>query len=347
MYLPIHHDKAAEVPELSGFSANDWHALAGFWHPVAIASEVGDAPVAARLLDVDLVVYRTREGLCVSRDACPHRGSRLSGGWLDESATALVCPMHGHHYGADGRCTLIPSMGDGARIPEKMRLHTYRSAERYGLVWVCLKPEATRAMPDWALLDSPAEGWTRVDVPKERWRAAASRHTENFNDVAHLSWVHTKSFGNRARPKIDAYQVERTDYGLRMETRYLEVERGFNSAQLGEREVRYEYELTYPFATQLRVDYSTDTTSYFYDVASPVSARESDIYQIALTNLPDASDYAKFQLVVNNEDRPLVEGQTPWQVPLGPTYEVSVPSDRLSVQYRRDLTELFGLGAKA
>lgn len=349
MYLPIQHSKASEFPPESGFSESDWHILASFWHPVAVSSEVQDAPVAARLLGVSLVVYRTREGLCVSRDACPHRGARLTLGWLDENRDALVCPMHGHHYRSDGRCTAIPSMGtEDVRIPERMRLHTYLSAERYGFVWVCLKPEPRRALPEWPLLEPVAAPWKRIEIPKGNWLASASRHCENFNDVGHLSWVHMQTFGNRARPRVEPYQVERTDYGLRMELPYVEVERGFNDDHEGERETQYVYELTYPFASHLRVDYDATMTSHYFDIASPVSAHECDIYQINLTNVPGAGpDYAKYQMLTNDEDAPLVESQTPWQVPLDPAYEVSVPADRFSNQYRRDLVTLFGLGAAA
>lgn len=347
MYIPIHQGKGPEVLLDSGYSESDWQILAGFWHPVAISSEVRDAPVAARLLGVDLVVYRTREGLCVSRDACPHRGSRLSLGWLDEEGTALVCPMHGHHYGSDGRCVLIPSMGsENVRIPERMHLHTYLSAERYGFVWACLKPEALRPLPHWPLLEPVTLPWKRIEIPKGHWKASASRHCENFNDVGHLSWVHMKTFGNRDRPRIEPYPVERTGYGLRMEMPYVEVERGFNDDHAGERVTRYVYELTYPFASHLQVDYNAEMTSHYFDVASPVSARETDIYQINLTNVPGANDdYAKYQMLTNDEDQPMVESQTPWQVPLDLAYEVSVPADRFSTQYRRDLVELFGLGA--
>jgi vanillate O-demethylase monooxygenase subunit len=239
-------------------------------------------------------------------------------------------------------------MGDGARIPERMRLQTFLSAERYGFVWACLKEQPTRPLPHWPMLEPVGSGWKRIEHPRERWKASAGRQCENFNDVAHFAWVHLKTFGNPGRPEIAPYDVQRTEYGLRAEIPYVEVERGFNSDVQGERSVRYTYELTYPYATQLRVDYNAETTSYFYDVASPISATECEVYGMSLTNSPDAGDdYADYSLLINQEDRPLVEGQVPSLVPLGPGDEVSTPSDRLSIQYRRDLVELFGLGAQA
>jgi hypothetical protein len=38
------------------FDPRDWAVLARCWHPVARADELGDKPIQAQLLDVDLVV---------------------------------------------------------------------------------------------------------------------------------------------------------------------------------------------------------------------------------------------------------------------------------------------------
>jgi len=345
---------AAEYPTASGIREADWHILAGFWHPVAFSSELADGPVATKLLDVELVVYRTNDGVSVAKDLCVHRGARLSRGWMDSSGDCIVCPYHGLHYDGAGRCVLIPANPpDRPPPPATMRLVSYRAAERYGIVWACLKPEPLRPLPDWPLLDAPGADWAVIQIPKGRWATTASRHCENFNDIAHISWVHMKTFGNRARPAVPDYTLEQTDYGLYMELPYVEVERGFND-DLGERErdVRYYHCLTYPFATDLRVEYATDDgdgflTSHFYDIGSPVSARETDIYQITATNIPGATaeDYAAYQLVTNSEDVAVVESQRPEDVPLNLRAEIHIPADKLSIRYRRDLVELFGLGS--
>jgi len=216
-----------------------------------------------------------------------------------------------------------------------------------------MKPEPIRPLPEWPHLDEFGPEWLRIQIPKGKWAATASRHCENFNDIAHISWVHMKTFGNRARPVVPDYTLEQTDYGLYMELPYIEVERGFND-DLGEREreVFYRHHLTYPFATDLEVDYYEDDgesffTSHFFDIGSPVSARLTDIYQISLTDIPGATveDYAEYQLVTNSEDIVIVQGQRPEEVPLNLAAEFHIPADKLSIRYRRDLVEMFGLGA--
>ena len=215
---------AAEYPAGSHIRESDWHVLAGFWHPVAFSSEVGEGPVASRLLDVDLVVYRTSEGVAVARDLCVHRGSRLSGGWISDDGDCIVCPYHGLHYDRSGQCTRIPANApDRPPPPKTMRLFSYLATERYGIVWACMKPEPIRPLPDWPHFEDYGPEWLRIQIPKGTWAATASRHCENFNDIAHLSWVHMKTFGNRARPVVPDYTLKQTDYGLYMELPYLEV----------------------------------------------------------------------------------------------------------------------------
>ena len=228
MYLPSDYTTANDYPRDCSISENDWHILASFWHPVAFSSELADKPKAAKLLDVELVIYRTGDKITVARDKCPHRGTKLSLGWMDDSNINIVCPFHGNHYDGIGACTKIPSMDQNKAIPKKMCLTSYKVEERYGLIWTCMKSDARHPLPEWELLENYGEEWIRIELPKEKWQASASRHCENFNDIAHLSWVHMKTFGNRERPEIPDYKLDKTEFGLRMELPYIEVERGFH-----------------------------------------------------------------------------------------------------------------------
>lgn len=336
---------ASALPRHCTFSENDWRILASFWHPVIFSSEVSNKPCRARLLDLDLVVFRTSEGIGVARDLCPHRGTRLSQGWVE--GANLVCPMHGLHFAADGRCTRIPSMEEPYRIPDKMRLQSCLAVERYGMVWVCLSGDPVHPLPDWdAVTENPA---SLNFLPNDVWNAAASRHVENFNDLAHFPWVHAGTFGGDKNAPIPRHDVERTDYGLRFEVGYIE---GANRYQDGfegdQREVKYIYELTYPFATLLIVEPDGTTDRYYIaDVVCPESAHISRIFQIMsdTTGTSDRDYWIKDQFLINEEDRPMVEEQRPEDLPLDLTAEMHIPADRVSLEYRRGLVDRFGLGA--
>jgi vanillate O-demethylase monooxygenase subunit len=339
------HKHTTALPRRCSFQATDWHILASFWHPVMYAHEVSDKPCRARLLDVDLVVFRTAEGLAVARDLCPHRGTRLSQGRVDGSN--LICPMHGLHFAADGRCTRIPAMGEPQRIPPKLRLQSCLVAERYGLVWACLNPEPIHPLPSWAGLEDMSV--KKLFLPSDVWQAAAARHVENFNDLAHFPWVHTGSFGGDKDAPVPRHDVERTDFGLRFSVQYRE---GANRYQDGvaasERVVKYTYELTYPFATLLIMEPDQSTDRYFLaDVVCPESAYVSRIFQVMsdTAGMPDPDHWLKDQSLINDEDRPMVEEQKPEDLPLDLAAEMHIPADRVSLEYRRGLVDRFGLGA--
>ncbi len=337
--------RASELPRDCSFSESDWHILAGFWHPVAYAHEVLDKPVRVRLLDVDMVVFRTSDGVGAARDLCPHRGTRLSQGWIQDDQ--LVCPMHGLHFGRDGRCTRVPSMGEAQRIPAKMRLQSALVEERYGLIWVCLKPEPIWPLPDWPGIRDPA--LRKVHVPYDTWKAAASRHVENFNDLAHFPWVHIQTFGGDRKAPVPDYEVETTPWGLTFDFPYRE---GFNRFKDGvegsERDVIYTYEMTWPFSTLIIIaPVDSEMRFYFADTVCPVSARESRIFQV-LTDTsgdPDTDYWLHDAHMINHEDRPMVEEQRPEDLPLDLTAEMHIPADRMSLEYRRGLARIFGLGA--
>ncbi|MGI9331522.1 MAG: Rieske 2Fe-2S domain-containing protein [Gammaproteobacteria bacterium] len=343
--IGVTHRVDTDYPAGCGFGESDWHVLASFWHPIAFAHEVGERPVSLRLLDIDLVVYRTSAGLTVARDRCPHRGVHVSAGRVVDDL--LVCPMHGLHFDAAGVCRKIPSLPDqSAPISPAMRLTTYRCEQRYGIIWTCLKPEAIAPLPQWPYLDGPTT--RNVYVPPDMWRASAARHVENFNDVAHFPWVHLRSFGSDAVTQTPRYEVEDTEWGLRFSYPYEEGGNRFpDGVEAENRDVTYTFELTFPFSTQLTVDpHGSDFVHYFADTVCPVSVNQSRIFQLLTdtTGRPDERFWIEDSMAINADDKPLVESQPP-ELPLDPAGELHhIPADRWSIRYRQRLVEQFGLG---
>ncbi len=124
--------EALTMPRDCTFAESDWRVLVNYWYPIARSCDVADKPVAAKLLDQRLVIYRTSRGLTVANDLCLHRGAPLSMGHLE--GDELMCAYHGFRYDSAGQCVCIPAH-PGAAIPPKLKLHTYPVAERLGLIW--------------------------------------------------------------------------------------------------------------------------------------------------------------------------------------------------------------------
>ena len=346
MFLAKNQSKAgSDYPVTSDIRETDWHILASFWHPVAIARTIQEMPVSQTLLDVDLVLYRTDSGVTAAVNRCPHRGARLSGGVVDKQQ--LVCPMHGLHFNDKGACTLIPSVGKSETPPPSLCLQTFQCQERYGLVWVCMKKKALRPLPEWPQLEVP--GRNLVFMPPDDWAASAGRHVENFNDIAHFPWVHIDSFGGKKTDTFPTYEVTKTKIGLGFQVQYTEGGNRFpDGIKAKNRKVRYIHEHTFPFSTLLNVDpIGSDFVHYFADSVCPVSAGHSRIFQLYTdtTNYPDIYTWFDEAIIINAEDKPLVEGQTPKELPLNLRHDISIPADRFSVEYRRALVKHFGLGA--
>ena len=95
------------------------HPLRHYWHPVALAAEVGDKPKAAKLLGTDIVLWRTATGVSAFKDLCIHRGAALSRGSVQDGI--IACPYHGWRYDRTGQCVHIPALPADAPIPKRAR----------------------------------------------------------------------------------------------------------------------------------------------------------------------------------------------------------------------------------
>ena len=240
-------------------------------HPVAYSAWAcpGPKPVAARAsLDEKLVVFRTSAGITGARDLCLHRGARLSLGEME--GDELVCGFHGFHYNRFGHCTRIPRPSRDRdpvpALPPDLRL---RRALRS---WsgCALAGEAPAApLPDWPEAEQGA--YELIPLEPLDWKASAGRHTENFNDVAHLSWVHIGTFGHRETPEVIRYPVDEGTTGSSIVIPEANQHDRDPYGKLPDRisKVRYVQTIDLPFASRLLVDYLDGRHLYLFDVAAP------------------------------------------------------------------------------
>src|SRR5690606_3564269 len=101
----------------------------------------------------------------------------------------LRCMFHHFCYGADGRCTSVPS---GDRIPSSARVHSFPVAESVGLVWVFNGEQPPDTPPRFADHDEGrlAVRARRTDIFEvSPWVIIA-----NSFDFMHLRYVHGLKF---------------------------------------------------------------------------------------------------------------------------------------------------------
>jgi len=341
---PLKFQASPCLPRNCTFDAHDWQVLSQYWHPVAFSTDVAvDKPFAAVLLDEELVLFRSGDGVVAARDVCPHRGAPLSLGWVEGGN--LVCPYHGLQYGGDGRCKHIPSQGEG-KIPDRLRLLTYPTREAYGLVWVSLGGghEALPEFPAWS-----EAGYQQILPPSIDINASAGRQTEGFIDVAHFAWIHHGSFADRANPVVPQYTVTRKARGFVAE--YSSTVSNFPKTlqhRAPEGFVwRRRFEVDAPFFARLQVQFPEGGLLHILNAASPVSARKTRLFVPIVRNFDQhmpLQDVYDFNLQVFEEDRAIVERQRPEDLPIDRGAEAPILADRSSGAYRVAMAEI-GLGA--
>jgi nitrite reductase/ring-hydroxylating ferredoxin subunit len=105
------------------------------WYPVAMAGDLEPGQSAGtRLFDREFCIWRDADGCPHAwEDRCPHRGMRLSFGFV--RGDRIACLYHGWQYDTQGQCRLIPAHPD-LDVPPTIRVAAYPCLDRLGMLWV-------------------------------------------------------------------------------------------------------------------------------------------------------------------------------------------------------------------
>ena len=120
--------------------------MAGSWVANGLSQDLPPGVVMAGAWQgAELAIWRAGSGrLSAWNDRCPHRGMRLSHGFV--RGEMLSCIYHGWTYGADGACNKIPA--HPAMVPPAaIKAEVYQCVEAGGVIWVA-SAGTTDAVPD-------------------------------------------------------------------------------------------------------------------------------------------------------------------------------------------------------
>ena len=318
------------------------------WHPVALIEDVAHQPLAVTLLGQPLVLWRDASGQVRAwADQCPHRGAKLSLGRVH--GDVLECPYHGWQFAASGQCVRVPALPAFTPPPAHCAT-TYAAREAYGLIWVALdKSAALDALPDFT-----AEGnqlLRKLNCGPYDVATSAPRIVENFLDMAHFGFVHEGWLGARDTTAIEDYRVESTPHGLRA-TQCKAWQPQSNANANAPRLVQYTYEVTAPFCAVLTK--MPDEQSAFVDgvhdsfqdaialFVCPLSPETSRVwFRLAVADFSSNDDTLRaFQDTIFQQDKPILESQSPKRLPLDLRAELHTTADKASSLYRRHLKNL-------
>jgi nitrite reductase/ring-hydroxylating ferredoxin subunit len=114
------------------------------WVPVALSTSIEPSTSTGAVVGgAEVVVWRDSKGVAhVWEDRCPHRGMRLSFGFV--RGDHIACLYHGWEYDTAGQCRYIPAHPE-LEVPQTIKATTYATVERDGLIWTRLSEGADPA----------------------------------------------------------------------------------------------------------------------------------------------------------------------------------------------------------
>jgi len=179
------------------------------WYVAAWCEEVTTRPLARRILDEPVVLWRTASGRPQALlDRCPHRLLPLSKG--EVVGEHLQCGYHGMLFdGASGTCVRVPGQD---RIPAHSTVRAFPVTEHMGMVWIWMGDPA-RASSNTPLAKVPwgQPGWGLNTGPRTPVRANYLLLAENLLDPVHVSYVHRSTLGTAAMVDIPVEVSEHPD----------------------------------------------------------------------------------------------------------------------------------------
>ncbi|HVV92171.1 MAG TPA: Rieske 2Fe-2S domain-containing protein [Hyphomicrobiales bacterium] len=161
--------------------------LRRFWQPVECAASL--PPGKARPLSIlgeEFTLFRGADGAPqVVQARCPHRGTRLSTGWVE--GDTLRCFYHGWRFAADGRCVEQPA--EDPRAAPRISIRSYPTREYAGLIFAFFGDGEPPVLPRLKVLeDAPYR-----DVTRFVRACSYFNQIENSVDEVHINFVHRVS----------------------------------------------------------------------------------------------------------------------------------------------------------
>lgn len=313
------------------------------WHPVALAADLTQQPLAVQLLAHDIVLWCDAAAVPHAwADQCPHRGAKLSLGRVEDGK--LECPYHGWQFAASGQCVKVPAL-PSFTPPAAHCARTYAAQEAYGLIWVKLSASESVALPAFAA--EADERLRKLNCGPYDVATSAPRLVENFLDMSHFGFVHEGWLGMRAATAIEDYKVEATPTGL-LATQCKAWQPQSNVHSIAPAQVEYSYEVTAPYgavltkvpdAATVSVDGYRESIAMFICPITPQTSRVW--FRLAVADFESPDDKLRdFQHTIFMQDKPVLESQRPQCLPLDLRAELHTAADKASSAYRRHLKNL-------
>lgn len=181
--------------------------LLNHWHPTIKSNLLKKKPVLIQLCGEEIVLFRTAKGeIGALKNRCPHRGMRLSQGWVENDE--IVCPYHAWRYAANGQ-------GFSPGTPKlKPCVSSFSVTQRYGMIWV-KSANSSAKFPELSGQDQ-GQNYLYAGVVIQDVQAPLEVVVDNFSDIEHSPTTHTYfGYSYESLAKIESH-IETTDNTVRV-----------------------------------------------------------------------------------------------------------------------------------
>ncbi len=249
-----------------------------FWYIAADSRKLKkDSVVGARVLGQPVAVFRDENGeVAAVEDRCLHRSARLSNGKVRRGI--LQCSYHGWSYNSKGQVVCVPSEGPESQKGSRHCARTYQVAESDDYVYVRLADQADEQLKPFRIPFYRAEGWGAIRL-MNRFSNNVTNCAENFVDVPHTAFVHSKIFRVSKNEKITA-QVERKSGSVTISYRDERQNLGMFSRFLnpGGKDIKHTDSFHMPNVTCVDYDFGPNRRFIITSQSIPVTDCETIVY---------------------------------------------------------------------
>ncbi len=210
----------------------------------------------------------------------------------------------------------------------------------HGYLWTTIgqPPNGIFAVPESAEPDRRTLNAATIGIA-----ASAPRVVENFLDMAHFPYVHPHMLGEEPHTEVTEYNVEMRDGEIwAVDCRFYQPQAAAASSEGVVAE--YLYRVPHPYCALLYKSAPTeddrlDAIGIFIHPVSEEYVR-AHLFLSLIDDVSTDTTIRRFQQTIFSQDKPILENQLPKRLPLDPRAETPIRADKMSVAYRRWLTEL-------
>ncbi|MET0264735.1 MAG: aromatic ring-hydroxylating dioxygenase subunit alpha [Duganella sp.] len=174
------------------------------WYVAGFAWELGEKPLARKLLNTPIVMFPTDGGgVAALEDRCCHRAVPLSCGTLEDNA--IRCGYHGLKFAPSGQCIEVPGQ---LKIPGKAKVRAFPAAVCNQVIWIWFGVTAD-SLPPGLPPELPAH-----ENPQYTWKGGLFHYQapfqlihDNLLDLSHVGYLHGKTIGGNAKVHMEAPTV--------------------------------------------------------------------------------------------------------------------------------------------